>query len=140
MTRASDPTLRITPPPVRATPICEGIIKCTNGAVTLQGSYNWTAAAANSEDLNLISSPAVAMPGFVSGGVVMHGGRPGSRSATGGLRRILFVSEAGANGFRQLAPAISRRNRLGMAGGGWRRLSPSAELMIDPESGGARSA
>jgi phosphatidylserine/phosphatidylglycerophosphate/cardiolipin synthase-like enzyme len=32
-----------------------------DGAVTLQGSYNWTrAAAANSEDLNLISSPAVA--------------------------------------------------------------------------------
>jgi phosphatidylserine/phosphatidylglycerophosphate/cardiolipin synthase-like enzyme len=29
-------------------------------AVTLQGSYNWTrAAAANSEDLNLISSPTV---------------------------------------------------------------------------------
>jgi mitochondrial cardiolipin hydrolase len=32
-----------------------------DGAVTLQGSYNWTrGAAANSEDLNLISSPAVA--------------------------------------------------------------------------------
>ena len=32
-----------------------------DGAVTLQGSYNWTrAAAANSEDLDLISSPAVA--------------------------------------------------------------------------------
>jgi phosphatidylserine/phosphatidylglycerophosphate/cardiolipin synthase-like enzyme len=32
-----------------------------DSAVTLQGSYNWTrAAAANSEDLNLISSPAVA--------------------------------------------------------------------------------
>jgi phosphatidylserine/phosphatidylglycerophosphate/cardiolipin synthase-like enzyme len=31
-----------------------------DGAVTLQGSYNWTRAAANSEDLNLISSPAVA--------------------------------------------------------------------------------
>jgi phosphatidylserine/phosphatidylglycerophosphate/cardiolipin synthase-like enzyme len=30
-------------------------------AVTLMGSYNWTrGAAANSEDLNLISSPAVA--------------------------------------------------------------------------------
>jgi phosphatidylserine/phosphatidylglycerophosphate/cardiolipin synthase-like enzyme len=29
-----------------------------DGAVTLQGSYNWThAAAENSEDLNLISSP-----------------------------------------------------------------------------------
>ena len=32
-----------------------------DGAVTLQGSYNWTrGAAANSEDLNLISSPSVA--------------------------------------------------------------------------------
>ena len=32
-----------------------------DGAVTLQGSYNWThAAAENSEDLNLISSPTVA--------------------------------------------------------------------------------
>ena len=32
-----------------------------DGAVTLQGSYNWTrGAAANSEDLNLIASPAVA--------------------------------------------------------------------------------
>jgi 3-phenylpropionate/cinnamic acid dioxygenase small subunit len=32
-----------------------------DGAATLQGSYNWTrGAAANSEDLNLISSPAVA--------------------------------------------------------------------------------
>ena len=30
-------------------------------AVTLTGSYNWTrGAAANSEDLNLISSPSVA--------------------------------------------------------------------------------
>jgi phosphatidylserine/phosphatidylglycerophosphate/cardiolipin synthase-like enzyme len=32
-----------------------------DGAVTLQGSYNWThGAAENSEDLNLISSPTVA--------------------------------------------------------------------------------
>jgi phosphatidylserine/phosphatidylglycerophosphate/cardiolipin synthase-like enzyme len=32
-----------------------------DAAVTLQGSYNWTrGAAANSEDLNLISSPIVA--------------------------------------------------------------------------------
>ena len=32
-----------------------------NGAATLQGSYNWTRGAAeNSEDLNFISSPAVA--------------------------------------------------------------------------------
>jgi len=31
-------------------------------AVTLRGSYNWTrGAAANSENLNLVSSPAVAM-------------------------------------------------------------------------------
>ena len=32
-----------------------------DGAVTLMGSYNWTAGAArNSEDLNLVASPAVA--------------------------------------------------------------------------------
>jgi phosphatidylserine/phosphatidylglycerophosphate/cardiolipin synthase-like enzyme len=32
-----------------------------DGAVTLEGSYNWTRGAAeNSEDLNLISSPTVA--------------------------------------------------------------------------------
>jgi hypothetical protein len=32
-----------------------------DGAVTLMGSYNWTEGAArNSEDLNLVSSPAVA--------------------------------------------------------------------------------
>lgn len=32
-----------------------------DGAITLQGSYNWTRGAAeNSEDLNLISSPTVA--------------------------------------------------------------------------------
>jgi phosphatidylserine/phosphatidylglycerophosphate/cardiolipin synthase-like enzyme len=32
-----------------------------DGAVTLQGSYNWTRRAAeNSEDLDLISSPSVA--------------------------------------------------------------------------------
>jgi phosphatidylserine/phosphatidylglycerophosphate/cardiolipin synthase-like enzyme len=32
-----------------------------DGAVTLSGSYNWTrGAAANSEDLNLVASPAVA--------------------------------------------------------------------------------
>jgi phosphatidylserine/phosphatidylglycerophosphate/cardiolipin synthase-like enzyme len=32
-----------------------------DGAITLQGSYNWTRSAAeNSEDLNLISSLAVA--------------------------------------------------------------------------------
>jgi len=32
-----------------------------DGAVTLTGSYNWTrGAAANTEDRNLISSPAVA--------------------------------------------------------------------------------
>jgi phosphatidylserine/phosphatidylglycerophosphate/cardiolipin synthase-like enzyme len=32
-----------------------------DGAVTLTGSMNWTlGAAANSEDLNLVSSPAVA--------------------------------------------------------------------------------
>jgi phosphatidylserine/phosphatidylglycerophosphate/cardiolipin synthase-like enzyme len=31
-----------------------------DGAVTLTNSMNWTRAAANSEDLSLVSSPAVA--------------------------------------------------------------------------------
>ena len=42
-------------------PIARAKTMVIDGAVTLTGSYNWTrGAAANSENLNLISSPAVA--------------------------------------------------------------------------------
>ncbi|MBV8091190.1 MAG: hypothetical protein JO139_16790 [Alphaproteobacteria bacterium] len=42
-------------------PIARAKTMVIDGAVTLTGSYNWTReAAANSENLNLISSPAVA--------------------------------------------------------------------------------
>jgi hypothetical protein len=34
-----------------------------------------------------------------------------------------------------LAREFRARHRLGMPAGGWRRLSPSAELLIDSESG-----
>jgi hypothetical protein len=52
----------------------------------------------------------------------------------GGLRRVsLLIPEASAGGLRE----FRARHRLGVAGGthGWRRVSPSAELMVDPESG-----
>jgi hypothetical protein len=55
---------------------------------------------------------------------------------TGGLRRVsVLVPEATADGLRRLAREFRTRHRLGMPAGGWRRLSPSAELMVDPESG-----
>jgi hypothetical protein len=58
----------------------------------------------------------------------------------GGLREVsVLVPEAGANGLQQLAREFRARHRLGMSGVGWRRLSPSAELLIDPASG-ARGA
>jgi hypothetical protein len=47
----------------------------------------------------------------------------------------LLVPEGSADGLRQLAREFRARHRMGISGGGWRRLSPSAELMIDPESG-----
>jgi phosphatidylserine/phosphatidylglycerophosphate/cardiolipin synthase-like enzyme len=135
-----------------------------DGAATLQGSFNWTRGpAANSEDLNLISSPAVAaayvahwrqrlpdlgsfhsarglVPGFVGGSALMAGGgqRPSSRPLTGGLRRVsVLVPKGSADGLRQLAREYHARHRLGMSAGGWRRRSPSAELMVDPRSGPA---
>jgi hypothetical protein len=47
----------------------------------------------------------------------------------------LLVSEGNADGLRQLAREFTARHMLGVSGGRWRRLSPSAELMVDPESG-----
>jgi hypothetical protein len=66
----------------------------------------------------------------------MSGRQPTSRPLTGGLRRVsLLVPVESADGLRQLAWEFRARHRMGISGGGWRRLSPSAELMIDPESG-----
>ena len=62
--------------------------------------------------------------------------QPPSRPLTGGLRRVsLLVPEGSADGLRQLAREYRARYRLGMSAGGWRRLSPSAELLIEPETG-----
>lgn len=45
----------------RSARIAHTKIMVIDGALTLNGSYNWTrGAAANSEDLNLVASPAVA--------------------------------------------------------------------------------
>ncbi len=44
-----------------AVPIAHAKVMVIDGALTLMGSYNWTRnAARNSEDLNLVASPAVA--------------------------------------------------------------------------------
>jgi hypothetical protein len=69
----------------------------------------------------------------------MSGRQPASRSLQArGLRRITLLVPAGcAEGLRQLASELRARQRAGTAGVtfAWRRLSPSAELFVDPESG-----
>jgi hypothetical protein len=55
-----------------------------------------------------------------------------------GLRRVTVLVPAGcAEGLRQLARELRARQRGETAGAvlGWRRLSLSAELFVDPESG-----
>jgi hypothetical protein len=55
-----------------------------------------------------------------------------------GLRRVtLLVPESCATGLRDLARVLRTQQRHRTAGPplGWRRLSPSAELMVDPRSG-----
>jgi hypothetical protein len=55
-----------------------------------------------------------------------------------GLRRvILLVPESCAMGLRDLARVLrtQQRHRTAVTPLGWRRLSPSAELMVDPRSG-----
>jgi hypothetical protein len=47
----------------------------------------------------------------------------------------LLLPEGSADGLRQLAREFRARHRRGLSGGGWRRLSPSADLMVDPRSG-----
>jgi phosphatidylserine/phosphatidylglycerophosphate/cardiolipin synthase-like enzyme len=99
-----------------------------DGAVTLTGSCNWTrGAAANSEDLNLISSWAVAaaylralaaaprglsalrcarglVPGLFGGSPLMRGRRPPFPAANGRAPPLsLLVPEASADGLRHLA-------------------------------------
>jgi hypothetical protein len=57
---------------------------------------------------------------------------------TRGLRRVtLLVPESCAIGFRDLARVVRTQQRHRTAGPslGLRRLSPSAELMVDPPSG-----
>jgi hypothetical protein len=65
--------------------------------------------------------------------------QPASRSLQArGLRRITLVVPAScADGLLQLARELRARQRAASAGvaAGWRRLSPSAELFVDPESG-----
>ena len=68
----------------------------------------------------------------------MHG-RPASLSLQArGLRRITLLVPIGcAEGLLLLARELRARQRAGTAGvtPGWRRLSPSAELFIDLDSG-----
>ena len=55
-----------------------------------------------------------------------------------GLRRVTILVPVGcAEGLRQLARELRARQQVGTAGAmlGWRRLSPSAELFADPQSG-----
>jgi hypothetical protein len=62
---------------------------------------------------------------------------PGSLPSSG-LRRVsLLVPEASAEGLRRLAREFRTRHRLGLTvtARSWRRLSPHAELLVDPENG-----
>jgi hypothetical protein len=55
-----------------------------------------------------------------------------------GLRRVtLLVPESFATGLRDLARVLRTQQQHRTAGPplGWRRLSPSTELMVDPRSG-----
>ena len=69
----------------------------------------------------------------------MRGQQASSRSLQArGLRRVTILVPVGcAEGLRQLARELRARQRIGTAGVtlGWRRLSPSAELFVGPESG-----
>jgi hypothetical protein len=69
----------------------------------------------------------------------MRGQQASSRSLHArGLRRVTILVPVGcAEGLRQLARELRARQQVGTAGVtlGWRRLSLSAELLVDPESG-----
>ena len=70
---------------------------------------------------------------------VMREPRPRSQSLKAlGLRKVtVLVPEASAEGLRQFARELSRRQETGATpvARQWRRFSPSAELMVDPERG-----
>ena len=65
--------------------------------------------------------------------------RPQSQSlkARGLCKVTVLVPEASAEGLRQFARELCRRQETGATpmARQWRRLSPSAELMVDPERG-----
>ena len=69
----------------------------------------------------------------------MRGQPASSRSLQArGLNRVTLLVPVGcAEGLRQLARELRARQRVETAGMtlGWRRLSLSAELLVDPESG-----
>jgi hypothetical protein len=76
------------------------------------------------------------VPGLVGGGAVIEKGPPAAQARR--LRRVtLFVPESCAEGLRDLARVLRAQYRERTPGPplGWRRLSPSAELMVDPEIG-----
>jgi len=62
---------------------------------------------------------------------------PGSLPSSGFRRVSLLVPEASAEGLRRLAREYRTRHRLGITviAKSWRRLSPRAELLVDPENG-----
>jgi hypothetical protein len=58
------------------------------------------------------------------------------RLAVRGLRRVTVLVPVGcAEGFLLLARELRARQSGGTVTPGWRRLSPSAELFVDPNSG-----
>ena len=69
----------------------------------------------------------------------MRGQQASSRSLQArGLRRVTILVPVGcAASLLQLERELRARQRIGTAGVtlGWRRLSPSAELFVDPEGG-----
>jgi hypothetical protein len=69
----------------------------------------------------------------------MTGPRPASRSLQGRrLQRVTLLVPTGCvEELRDLARVLRARQRERIVGPplGWRRLSPSAELMVDPQSG-----
>jgi hypothetical protein len=64
--------------------------------------------------------------------------RAGRRPRAGGLRSVtVLVPESCAEGLRDLARVLRtrQRERTTEPPFGWRKISPSAELMVDPERG-----
>jgi phosphatidylserine/phosphatidylglycerophosphate/cardiolipin synthase-like enzyme len=133
-----------------------------DGAVTLTGSMNWTnGAARNSEDLNLISSrqlqrhtqpiganvsPSPSGSNGAKTGAVAKSPRwralmsevppPSRPQQPTELRRVTVrVPEHYAEDLRRFARDLRTRQPGGSTNTApdWRRVSPSAELLVDPE-------